>query len=120
MRAMRATVVYVPMCSRTDLPKACQLLNFTCQRANKCASVTMCQRRANFSIWRANVPKVCQFFNLACQCAKRRANISTLPARKAFQFFNYFSKENIFQFLNFSLMLNISKIQEFKLKSGQF
>ena len=34
---------------RADMPKACQLFIFTCQRANKHVSVPTCQRRANFS-----------------------------------------------------------------------
>ena len=55
-RVMRASVVYVP--------KACQLLIFTCQRANK----------------RVNVSKAFQFFNFTCQ--------------EACHFFNYFSKES--------------------------
>ena len=59
MRAIRASVVYVP----------------TCQRANKRANVPTWQRRANFSTWRANVP--------------RRANILTWRANvlKGVQFF---------------------------------
>ena len=36
------------------MPKACQLLIFKCQHADKCA----------------NIPKMCQFYNLVCQCAK--------------------------------------------------
>ena len=35
----RASVVYVPMCLHPNVPKACQILIFTCQRANKCAKV---------------------------------------------------------------------------------
>ena len=31
--AIRASVVYVPTCPRANVPKACQLLIFTCQRA---------------------------------------------------------------------------------------
>ena len=46
--AMHASVVYVPICQRANVPNACQLLIFTCQRANKC--------HANFSTWRDNVP----------------------------------------------------------------
>ena len=48
-RAMRTT--------RANVPKAFQLLIFTCQRANKRANVPTWQRRANFSTWRANVPR---------------------------------------------------------------
>ena len=47
MRAMRASVVYVPTCPRANVPKACQHLIFTCQHANV----------------PIKVPNVCQFFN---------------------------------------------------------
>ena len=63
----------------------------TWQRANKRA----CQCGAKFSTWRANVPKMCQFFN-------------------------YFPKENIFKFLNFSIMVNICKFQEYLGNSRKF
>ena len=56
---------YVPTCPRSNVPKVCQHFIFTCQRANKPANITTCQ-------------KTCQFFI-------------------------YFSKENIFQYLNFSM-----------------
>ena len=46
------SVVYVPSCLRLNVPKACQLLIFTCQRANKLAI-----SHANFSTWPANLPK---------------------------------------------------------------
>ena len=49
--------------------------------------------------WRANVLKVQQFFNLAYQGVKRRTNFSAVFKR-------------IFQFLNFSIILNICKFQE--------
>ena len=35
VRAIRASVVYVPTCPRANVPKACQLLIFTCQRAKR-------------------------------------------------------------------------------------
>ena len=35
----RASVVYVPVRLRPNVPKVCQILIFTCQRANKCAKV---------------------------------------------------------------------------------
>ena len=73
-RAMRANVVYVLACQRSllanvtclraNVPKACQLLIFTCKRVNKRANMA-CQRakrRANFSTWCANLPKGVQIF----------------------------------------------------------
>ena len=57
-----------------------------------------CQRCANYSIWCPNVPKGCQSSNLARQ--------------KAYQFFNCFSKE-FFNYLNFSIILNIWEFQEY-------
>ena len=61
---LRASVVYVPTCLRTsavptclcaNVPKACQLLMCTCQRAIRGANVSTW--RADFSTWLANVPK---------------------------------------------------------------
>ena len=63
-RDLRASVVYVPTCLRTsavptclcaNVPKACQLLMCTCQRAIRGANVSTW--RADFSTWLANVPK---------------------------------------------------------------
>ena len=57
MCAMRTSVVHVPTCARANVPKACKLVIFTCQRANKCANVPKaCQKCTNFSAWPANVP----------------------------------------------------------------
>ena len=58
MRAIRASVVYVPTGQksanfsflRANVPRACQFFNLACQR-----------------------PKACQFFKLACQRGERRA-----------------------------------------------
>ena len=100
------------MCQRglcAHVPKTYQRLIFTCQRVNKCANVSTCHRRAIYSTWRANVPKAWQYFNIACQRVKKGANFSTSPAKKAYQFFNFF----VFQFLNFSIMLNICKFLEY-------
>ena len=36
---LRASVVYVPMCQSANVPKTCQLLIFTCQRASKHTNV---------------------------------------------------------------------------------
>ena len=63
MRAIRASVIYVPTCQRANSVPTSHFYVSACQRANK----------------RANGPKTCQFFNLACQRdkayqhAKRRA-----------------------------------------------
>ena len=50
MRAIHANVVYVATCLRANVLKACQLLIFTCQRANKHAnfSTLSAERLANF------------------------------------------------------------------------
>ena len=114
---MRASVVYVPTCPRANVIKACQILIFTCQRVSVSK---VCQRRSNFSTWRVNVPKVCQVFNLACQRAKRCANFSSFSAKRRANCFNYISKENLFQFLNFPIMVNICESQEYLSKSRKF
>ena len=101
-------------CPRANVPKACQLFIFTCQRANKHANVPKaCQFlnsvRTNVPIFHPGVPtsqRAWQFFSFACQ--------------KACQIFNYFSKENTFQFFNFSIMLNICKFQEYLCNSRKF
>ena len=97
---LRALNYYVPTCphlSRAYVPTCLQIyIYFSCLRA----LIFTCQR----AIKLANVPKVCQFFNLACQRAKRRANFSTSPA----------------QFLNFSIVLNICKLQEYLGNSRKF
>ena len=99
IRAMCVSVIYVPMCKSAKVPNACQLLIFTFQRANK----------------RANVPKLYQLFNLVCQHAKSEPIFHA--CQKAYQFFNYFSKE-FFNFWNFQLcstfanFRNISAILE--------
>ena len=74
--------INVPSCQRhtKDVPKACQLLIFTCNRSNKRANVPKAsQRRTNFS-------------KLACQLDKRRAIFFNLACQKVCQLFNYFSK----------------------------
>ena len=74
-------------CPRANVPKVCQYVIFTCQRANK----------------RANVLKPFQFFNLACQRVRDvpiiQFGVPTI--QKASQYFSYFSKENIFSILKF-------------------
>ena len=59
MRAIHASVVYLPTCQ-----KHANFSFFTCQRANKRANVPMGQKYANFSTWRANLPKGVPFFQL--------------------------------------------------------
>ena len=107
MRAIRPRGVYESMCSRANVPKACQLLIFTyqvlpCQRANKRTNVPTCQ------------PKACQLFNLACQRANRRANFwnwhANLPAgesilqlrlTKGVPVFQLFFKRKCFSIIEF-------------------
>ena len=94
-----------PMCQSA---KSMQLLIFRCQCANKCG----------------NVPKACQLFNLLCQHAnvskytnfstwhaKRCVEILTSTAKRCINFSTIFKR--IFQFLNFLIMLNICKFQEY-------
>ena len=52
---------------------------------NRVPCVPTCQKRANILFLRANVPKTCHFSNWCAKC------------QKVCQFFNYFSKEKIFQ-----------------------
>ena len=90
------------------------------------AYVPTYQKRANISFLRAqrankraNTPKACQFFNLACQtCANFQTGVPT--CQKVCQFSNHFSKENIFQFLIFSVMANICKFQKYLDNSRKF
>ena len=106
---MRASVVYVPTC---QLPKACQLLIFTCQRANMPINVPKTCQLFNLVYQRANVPKTCQLFNLFANFSTWRANLP--KGVPIFQYrlpngvpvFQLFFRR-IFQFLNFSVMLNI-------------
>ena len=69
-----ASVVYVQMCLRANVPRACQLLIFTCQQT--CHMACQCfklacrraKRFANFSSWRANVTKSVPIFqNSSCE-----------------------------------------------------
>ena len=88
-----------------------------CQRGLR-VHVPKCQTRANFSCFtyqrankRANVPKVCQLFSLVCQPAKGEL-IFQLYLPKSVPIFQLFFKR-IFQFLNFSIMLNVCKFQKY-------
>ena len=107
-RAMRAcvptclpaSVVYVPTCLRANVPKACQVLIFTCKRAK---NVSTCH-------------KACQCFNLACQHDKRRANFSTWHANvpKSVPIFQTFlsrnAKGNFYTLLLYKNFYNILDI----------
>ena len=92
IRAIHARVVY--------LPKACQLLIFTCQRANKRADVPMCQRRVSFSSQRANVQRRANFLSFG----KRRAIFFKFACQKLF---NYFSRELHFLYTKYIYILYI-------------
>ena len=85
--------INVSTCQRhtKDVPKACQLLIFMCNRANKRANVPMAsQRRTNFSSWHANLLKGVPFF-------------STSPAKKCANFSTIFQKNYIFYIQNISI-----------------
>ena len=69
MRAMGASVVYVPTCQKR--------VNISFLRANLPINVPTCQKRAN-------MPKKCQFFKLGYQRANRRASFSTIFQNKIF------------------------------------
>ena len=84
-----------PTCPCAKVPNVCQLLIFTCQRANK----------------HANVPQVCQLFSLVCQHAKGEPTFQ-LRLPKSVPIFQLYFKR-IFQFMNFSIMVNICKFQEY-------
>ena len=56
MRAIRASVVFVPTYLRANVPKR---VIFSFLRANVTINVPKCQMRANVSTWRANVPNTC-------------------------------------------------------------
>ena len=77
MCARRTRVAYLPGL-RVKVPKALQLLIFTCQRVNKHANVPKACNLFHLACQRVNVLKACQFFNLACQRAKRGTNFSTI------------------------------------------
>ena len=53
IRGIRASVVYVPMCQRANVPKASQLLIFTCQCTT---NVPTCQRDKGVPIFQLGVP----------------------------------------------------------------
>ena len=57
------------------------------------------------------MPKLCQLFNLACQRAKW-VPILQIRLPKGVPILQLFLKRT-FQFLNFSIMLNICKFQEY-------
>ena len=73
-------------CQRANLPKAYQLLIFTCERGNKCA------KGVHYSTWCANVARACKFFNLECQRANKGVNFLTSPAKRRINFSTNFQK----------------------------
>ena len=86
----RTSVVYVPMCLHANVPKAGQILIYTCQRPNKRANMPY-----GVPMFKLDVPTcqtVCQFFNLACQRAKRRANFSNISFTKISILYYYIKK----------------------------
>ena len=82
---------------RAHVPKCQTCASFSFLRANVPINMLTCHRCANCSAWCANMPKANQLFNFTCQ--------------KAYQFFLFFKR--IFQFMNFSIMVNICKFQEY-------
>ena len=93
---LRANIVYVPTCqrglyanvTRVNVPKACQPLIFTCQRANKRANVSY--GVPMFQLDPPTYQTTCKFFNLACQRAKIHDTFSDIPLRKCNGKFLYF------------------------------
>ena len=74
-------MVYVPTCPCVNVPKTCQLLIFTCQRAIRRARFWLC--RDDFSTWRTNILKtvlISQTFLLR----NARRNFCTLFLYKKF------------------------------------
>ena len=94
---MCARVVYVPTCQMHA--------NFSFLHSNVLINMSTSQKCASDSTWHVNVPKACQFLNFTCQ--------------NGITIFQSFFKR-IFQFLNFSIMLNISKFQELMGNSRKF
>ena len=122
MRAMREAWSTCPRTFEYVL-KACQLLIYTYQRANKPVNVPTCQLY-NLAFQRA---KRVPIFQLGVPTCQRRVNFSTSPAKRSVNFSTSpdkrranFSKVNFFQILNFSIMLNICKFQEYLGKSRKF
>ena len=84
---------FIRIFPRANVSKACQLLIFTCQHADKRANKPTYQRRANYLTWCANVIKTCQFFNLTYFSFVERRN----------DFLTFFQKNNsIFDFFNYA------------------
>ena len=87
MRAICASVVYVPTWPLVNVPKVCQLVIFTCQHANKRATVTKACQYFNLTS---------QYFNLVCQCAKRRVIFSTSPTKTCANFLTILQNNYVF------------------------
>ena len=85
-------VPFVPAwstCPHVNVPKAWQLLIFTCQRTNNRANVPTGQRQANVSNWRANVPS-CVNFSTWCANLPKSVLFFQLPLPNA----KHFRKQN--------------------------
>ena len=79
-RCLRANELAWQRGLRAKVPKAGQLLIFTCKHANKRANVS-----CSSSMFQLGVPTcetVCQYFNLAYQHTKRRADFLNNPLTK--------------------------------------
>ena len=103
---MRASMVYVPTCQHA---KSVPTSHFY---------VPTSQRHINYSTWHANMPKTCQLFNLACQLTKGIPIFQLCLSKGALIFQLIFKR--IFQFLNFSIKLNICKFLEYLGNSRKF
>ena len=86
------------------MPRACQFFNLTCQHAKK---------HAEFSTWHAIVPKVMPIF----QIVMAKSQFFNITCQQVSHFFNSFPKKI---FLNFSIILNICKFQEYLDNSRTF
>ena len=88
LRGLRANMLACQHGLRANVLKACQLLIFTCQRANKRFNVPY-----GVPVFQLGLPMcqtACQFFNLGCQRAKRRASFSNIALTKYLGKFLYF------------------------------
>ena len=121
MRGMRASVVYMSMYQRANMPKACQLLIFKNQSAKVPINVPTLQRTKGVPIIQIGVP--------TCQRAKGVPifQLGVPTCQKVCQFFNFTWQKGLltifqksFQFLNFSIMRNIYKFQEYLGASEKF
>ena len=108
MRAIRASVVYLSTCLRVNVPKECQVLIFTCQRANQHASVPKASRFFNLA---CQSPKACQFFKLACQKGVPTFHLSF--KKIIFSYTKYICTKYILYFVYFKYIPNIYFLYEY-------